>query len=197
MTNESNMLNIEEMITGDITRIRYVVRFPNSRRTHAESVAEHSFFTALFAMLICRSLRTPETVISETLQKALIHDVEEAISADLPRPFKHSHPDLKSAFDMAAQHAFHQSVGRLLPDTASLEKLWKEAKEDIAGQIVAFADFLSVLSYLCLEAETGNKTIKRHVKELEQYANKFLGKDYAFLKEYATQAYEILGRIML
>lgn len=193
-------LNIEDMISGDVTRIRYVVRFPNCRRTHPESVAEHSYFTALFAMLIGRTLAVSEATIGLILQKALIHDVEEAISADLPRPFKYSSPELKAAMDMAAGLAFKQATHNLIENEEGLklEELWHNAKGGgVAGKIVAFADFLSVLSYLVLEAETGNKTIKRHVKELEEYANKFLDPEYGFLREYFNQAYEILKRIML
>lgn len=70
--------------------ITYVPRWsivPNGR---TQSVAEHSWRTARIAIAIAGYLRTRgyQVDVLQIAHKALLHDVEEAVTGDMPRPTK-------------------------------------------------------------------------------------------------------------
>lgn len=193
-------LNIREMLQGDPIRMRYVTRYSSYRITHPENVAEHSYYVVFYATMIawwCEDLG--EDIDWKTLMfYAMIHDVEESRSGDVPREFKYSDPELKKMLNQAADKAMVQLVGKLLSgggpeslqdesddrydDRDWLMDTWRSAKSDtIEGSIVAFADFLSVLSCLVQEKESGNQFALQHAPSLIEYFQTFNEPRYAFL----------------
>lgn len=191
-------IDLEKLLFGQTTRVRYVIRFGTCHRMRDESVAEHSFFVGFYSMMLGKHIRLSDAEMAELLQRALLHDIEEAVSGDFPRPFKHGDKELKKALDIAGQHAFEQAVDGLLPAyTEDLERMWVGAKEGKIGRILAFADFLAVLAYLCQEVEASNRTMKRQCDEMKKYWADFAKADYEFIRDLVNQSGAILGRIML
>lgn len=180
-------LDMWALISGFPVNLRYVLRFSTSRCIRPENVAEHSYYVCLYSFAIADwALRNDrvkfpelpdlqkltaqqrdilsslqkESFLTEVLTKATVHDLEEARSGDIHRPFKYSTPQLKGALDAAADAAFQQVVEQLFPfDDITKKgpcnfwlKLWSEAKNySQPGLIVRFADYLSVLSYVLQE----------------------------------------------
>lgn len=179
-------LDVWAMISGFPTNLRYVTRFSCSRCLRPENVAEHSWFVVFYSLLIAdwcvRNDRIEfpslnleggpdaaevlanqqQAFLGVVLAQATIHDVEEARSGDIHRPFKYSTPELKAALDASADVAAQQVFGQLYPledvadDGSSPLRwlhLWSRAKDKstYAGLIVRFADYLSVLSYVIQE----------------------------------------------
>lgn len=186
-------LDIITLLTGNTTRLRNVVRYSTCRRVNDEDVAQHSFYTVLYSALIATWVeRNSKMVISWALlmTKASLHDVEEAISGDFPRPFKVSDPALKSMLDVAALKACRVACQGIFPDDEEmLPGLWERAKNRTTeGRIVSLADCLSVLSYLYQEREAGNYGIHEHAADVEKYWNEFLDPSYDFLRPLIRQA---------
>ena len=97
------MSNIFEHISS--RALAHVMRF-NSRPQHfQESVAEHSFFTAYIASILCDLLKKEGMEINQekVLTMALIHDSEEIFSGDILGPFKHRSPELTKAIKLVNQ----------------------------------------------------------------------------------------------
>lgn len=187
-------LNMRELLLGRPTRLRYVVRFSICPRVHDESVAEHSFYTAYFAMMIAQDLMVREVEVNgyEVASKALIHDMDETYSGDMIRMFKHSSPEIKDAMDKAAEGFMEQHSKDLLGHEG-LCTIWKNAKSDnLEGAIVSLADFLSVLSYVVQEIQSGNHVMYEHLEDLKKFYESFHTDRYIELKEYIDQA----GRII-
>jgi 5'-deoxynucleotidase YfbR-like HD superfamily hydrolase len=215
-------LNIRELLDGNPVRLRYVFRYSTSRVQVPESVAEHSFYVALYCLFIGRwvlancstdileggGISTEDdrlagaSFLADLLQRALLHDMEEARSGDFPRNFKRSTPELHAMLETASTHAMEQVVEGLTgplnrdnPIGAELCACWQNSKNDtVAGRVLEFADFLSVLSFLLQE---DNRIIKRHVGDMHTYWQRFLGRDYDFIRPLVDQAGAIMTEVGL
>jgi 5'-deoxynucleotidase YfbR-like HD superfamily hydrolase len=197
---KDHTVNLSKVVIGDLARLRFVIRFSNCPRIHNESVGEHSFYTALYAYFISVSLRVQgfEVYVGQVLAKALMHDVDECISGDFIRMFKHSTPELKQAIDQASAK-FTKGVLKDVAKTSLLADVyfadWEKAKLGNEGRIVAFADYLSVLSYIAQEIELGNVRMRRQIPELKKFHSSFCTPEFKFLEEYVNQAEEILKNL--
>lgn len=172
-------LDLKELLAGNLSRIRNVVRFSNSTRIKDESVAEHSYFTAYYALVLGHVLSNVEGVsvdFGTMLTGALVHDIDEAVSGDFIRHFKYQDPELHKRLDDASsklmEGAFSSTSEAL---TGPLYAGWKSAKQDstVEGDLVAFADFLSVLSYVMNEIDCGNRKLIEQLDDMYEYAQSF------------------------
>lgn len=118
------------------------------------SVAEHSYYTALIAYDITTKLLERGVVIqtSKVLMSALMHDLAETITGDIPHPFKMISKDLKQKIKdvetQAARMYFPEYV-----DTHINAKI----DESIEAVVVHAADFLELYLYCVEEQLLGNK----------------------------------------
>lgn len=222
------MLNVREMLEGSPSRLRYVPRYSTSRVGHSESVAEHMYFVAFYALQIGTwvnheikdgRLAIPESwgpirkdvCIATLLQRAVLHDLEEARSGDFPRPFKHSTPEMKALLEQAGEIAFNQIVRPLWglpPEIPGDEEYsgpadeflisWLDAKDGTPeGMILEFCDFLAVLGFMLEEgAAGGNALVRRHIPDMNEYFAKFEGDEYNFLGQIRRTAKDLLWEIM-
>lgn len=172
-------LDLKELLAGNLSRIRNVVRFSNSTRIKDESVAEHSYFTAYYALVLGHVLSNVEGVsvdFGTMLTGALVHDIDEAVSGDFIRHFKYQDPELHRRLDDASSNlmegAFSSTSDAL---SGPLYAGWKSAKQDctVEGDLVAFADFLSVLSYVMNEIDCGNRKLIEQLDDMYVYAKSF------------------------
>jgi len=190
-------LNLRELCLGYATRLRYVKRFSTSHVQHVENVAEHSYYTALYCMLIGRQLEGVQMGL--LLQKALIHDVDEAFSGDIIRMFHRDGGVLeKAAHERAGEMVarFCEAVATDSSDSAKLVHTWNTAKDPgtLEGRIVAYADFLSVLSYVAQEVDCGNHRLLDNLDEIAIYAAKFTEDPaYNFLWDVITGHQELVA----
>lgn len=197
----TSKINLRELLTGGPARLRYVYRYSTARVQHPETVAEHSHFVALYSLLIGKWVQYTQGYdvdMARLLERAIIHDLEEAVSGDFPRPFKYSTPELRAMLERASSAAMTQLVNKVTgvctPISARLIETWHDAKDDtIEGRIVEFADFLGVMSFMMEEkAGNGNHSIERHCGDMDEYFQKFRGPKFAFLADLVHQAHVMM-----
>ncbi len=92
-----------------------VERFSVYKCHFREDVAQHSYFTALYAMILADLERVKETTkvdVEKLLRMSLLHDAEEARTGDIHHPFKHQDVPFAEALNGRAQEWFkHLMVG--------------------------------------------------------------------------------------
>jgi len=153
------MTTTTDILYGPLNRMRHVERFGGIPHLYAENVAEHSFWTAMIAMAI--TIETGQgTLMGEVLAQALLHDVEESMTGDIVREMKYASPEVRAAI-AAVEEEF---AGRLFDTGTQVGGAmwfhWLHAKGPTpAGEIVALADLLCVLSYVRHERDLGNTSL--------------------------------------
>lgn len=200
---ESFALDIKRMLTGRIDNLRDVFRYNTYRVQRRESVAEHSYFTSLYTYLVSIWVmeNNPELRldIGRAVVKALIHDLEEAVTADVPRRVKHDNPDLKTALEAAGRYGV-RDIGVSISGQKMAEYLlndWRSSKNaTVSGRIVTFADFLSVLGYLIQEHQAGNR-VEAVFADIHKYSEMFHADEYLFIRPLVDQTDDLIGRYFI
>lgn len=201
MEGSNNIIDLRKIVLGNPSRLRFIIRFSNCPRIHDESVSDHSFYVALYTYYIAMDLYWKgykSLDVGIALGKALVHDMDECFSGDFIRMFKHSNPELKKEVDEACKRFMLKFSSEITPDIflqGQFYDYWNQSKKDVEGMIVAFADYLSVLSYIHQEIDLGNHRMERQVPELISFYKSFKDEKFKILNEYIETAGEILEEI--
>lgn len=191
------MISIKNLLMGSTIRAAHISRYSSIPVLHKESVAEHSYYVALYSALLAADIGLSVTERYEAMQMAIVHDIEECLTGDFLRSFKKSSPELDSEIHRAASICADK-VFKEIGETSIGHQEWKEAKGlSMPGRVVRFADFLSVVSYLCKEAALGNRYARVMMStELMEYLKlfhtpNFLNNGY---REYLNEVEGIIRR---
>lgn len=191
-------MKVKGLLLGSSSRLQNIVRYSNSHKIQDESVAEHSFSTALYCLVIGQELRNGglEIDVELAVKRALIHDIEESHSGDFIRTFKHSDPELAKAIEKAAKSFAKKLFTEMAsgPVAQNLLGMWENAKDrSLEGMLVEFADFLSVVSYVLREVSMGNRNLlMENAETLGTYANKFNDARFDFVRAQVREAQTML-----
>ena len=198
-------LDVRSILRGTIARTRYTFRFNGCRTAHRESIAEHSYFTSLYAMLVADWVQSsydglPIIDVSEVLRRTLLHDVEEVLTGDLPRPYKHGNGvEFHSMLEDTARKACREVTSSFTFDGTWAERyanIWERAKDDtVEGRIVSFADFLSAISFILQEIESGNRMME-HIHTVRNYLATFECPEYEFIGPLVRQIRDLVKEVM-
>ncbi len=126
----------------------------------AESLADHSYRVALFAMVIADAMaQDTEIDIERVLRMALIHDLAETRFGDLPAPAKRYFA--KNAKAIAEQNAFKDMTNPLDGLSNYYQSLLQEeiTAETLESQIVKMADRLELLLQVVEYELAGNQLV--------------------------------------
>lgn len=127
-----------------------VHRFSMMKLGNPESVLEHVGFVVVVSNLIGRELNVicPGTVdLDELTLKAMVHDLDELVVGDIPRPTKYHSPEVRRQFKEIESWGVAQVVDQLGLSADLQQNIMRghaEAKSDVEGLIVEVADILAV-----------------------------------------------------
>lgn len=148
-----------QLLEGPMNRAHSVYRYSSRPVIKQESVAEHTFFVMLYADMINASLGY-EANSEKLLRRALIHDIDECVTGDFVRSFKYRNPELRREIQRASREFLQDMLKAYSVDTSVLLAAWDRGKSDnIEGDILRVADYMSVVAYLIRELQMGNGTM--------------------------------------
>ena len=152
------LLNIRSLMT--------VGRFSVYKCHFREDVAQHSYFTTLYAMVLAdleRRLGT-EVDVERLMRMAVLHDAEEARTGDVHHPFKHQDVAFAEEMDNRAFDWFGKLLGGLPGDVAqeylSLRKAVRDTSSTEANLLKA-ADKIEALLWAYEEYLLGNVQVRK------------------------------------
>lgn len=154
---------IREWFVHPCLRVANVQRYSTVPTIHKESVAEHTFYVTLLSFKLAVAAGAN---IEKTLTIAMAHDLDEAFSGDMPRPFKYYSRDgnddtLKRFLDATCHHMMQRT---LEDDDVELLMAWEDSKAgSLEAQIVKFADLWSCLLFAYRERLLGSSTFADQV----------------------------------
>lgn len=181
------MSAVSEVMYGRIGRLRDTYRYSAQPSIFRENVAEHSFWTAMIGVTI--ALEVNDKLAPQVALKSIVHDLEECMTGDLVRDMKYANSDFREAV-LKIEREFLAEL--LLPMGIIGRKVfsrWEGAKDNtLAGQIVALADALSVISYCTRERMLGNEGLR----EIRDSCAELISSKFAQSKSLWPFAYEAL-----
>lgn len=138
----------------DPMRMHGIIRYANRNRIKNEDLAQHSYSVAYYCFEIAEKYHILKETRNKAIAMAVIHDIGEVFTSDLPHDVKYENPELKQLCDKLERKYVHEE----LPN--SVAELWDELEDkenpSLAGAIVKLGDSLSVNAYVDREIELGN-----------------------------------------
>jgi 5'-deoxynucleotidase YfbR-like HD superfamily hydrolase len=156
---------IIEASTTDIRRLSAVWRFSSIPVVAYENTAEHSFYVAVYAAMIHLEVSNDEGILGAVVMAALMHDVPEAVTGDVVRPFKYSSESLRKEINASERKLLGKmpwKVRQLFTVSDRMSTAEGPDGEEIGEYVeivVKAADFLSLYQYMRREAAKGNLEI--------------------------------------
>ena len=150
----------------DIRSLMTVGRFSVYKCHFREDVAQHSYYTTLYAMVLADLERKLgiSVDVERLLRMALLHDAEEARTGDVHHPFKHQDAAFAEALDNRAFEWFGNLLGGLPQDIAGEYIGLRKAARDTSSteaSILKAADKIEALLWAYEEYLLGNVHVRK------------------------------------
>jgi len=139
-------------------------RYSQTYLIKPESVLEHTGFVVLLSNMIGLKLieQGYAVDIGLLLSKAAVHDMDEIITGDIPRPTKYYNRGIREAIQ-EIENANMRLISKHLDLGDVIYNHWAEAKDNDEGFIVAISDTLAVVYKSWQEVQMyGNKAMREH-----------------------------------
>ena len=136
----------------NVRNLAWVPRWVIMKRNRTQSVAEHSFFVALYSIDVAKIVELGVEFYPNLLQYALTHDMEEMITGDLPAPYKHALPSTAAPWIVRTWEALEAPISLV--------------DNDVVRQIVKTADLIDSFLYLEEEVQMGNMIAADHIEKI-------------------------------
>ena len=165
------------------------------RLSRPESVLEHTGMVVLLCYLIRNQIFRELQIdipIGRLLAKATVHDIDELVTGDLPRPTKYSSPEVRAALTKLERSGVAK-VAALINDQ-SIEEHHLRAKDGDDGLIVSIADLLCACYKIWDEVIMQNNYLMvRQAIHVQQYVQERIHK----LKQLNTPISKFLLGLLL
>ncbi len=156
----------------DIRRLDYVYRYTTIPIVVQESTSTHSYWVAIYSIMIHFHIHPDDKDIGCLLLNALIHDLPECISSDVVRTFKYSTPELKQEIDRAEKLL----LSKFPYNINFLFQFCQDNKNKYIEAVTKAADFLSLFQYIRREIMRNNMEIYPfYIKMISDISSKTSG----------------------
>ena len=149
-------------------RTRYIQRCNNFFKIHSEDVAQHSCFTAQLSLIIADDLNNNAAFtekfgkvnVETVLRKALLHDMPEAVTSDIPYNVKRHSKELGARIADAETDMMNEAYEGSSHMFQSYKASGNDCKKGLEGDVVNAADMLELAWHCCEEVCMGNQFMK-------------------------------------
>lgn len=167
-------MNNSIKLFGLISGLASVNRFSMVQLARNENVLEHTGMVALICYQLHRQLLQRGVTLSlgVILKSAVVHDLDEIVTGDIPRPTKYASKQIHSEF-ISLEHQGMKAICQHLENEHLLSD-HAEAKLYDEGAVVALADLIAVVYKIWEEVLLrSNMNMIRQAKTVLGYLDKF------------------------
>lgn len=152
------MIKLTEKTINQLYKLDNIVRYNTAPKHKNETVAAHSFYTTLFAMMLCDELSVHDYIRRKAIQFALIHDIPEIIINDITHDAKQMMPEIVPILDKYEKAIINDNFPFIYNSMSD------ESQGTVfAKLIVDLADTISVLQFVLHEKMMGNQEVAEWV----------------------------------
>ena len=157
----------------ELTALRHIKRFQQNACVRPISVAEHSFYVGIIAYQYADELckRGIEVDRNAACVAGMHHDLEEALTTDLPHQIKRSSDGLYDAWEL-----LEARVQGMLGLIMAMPQM--PAKNTLLDLVVRVADWTELVLYVCEERLMGNRAIDVPAETILKALEKINPDDY-------------------
>jgi len=151
--------NIRHKFFAFTNRLKLINRWGLMFNRHSESVAEHSYNTAVIAHclgIVDNKVFGKNTDANKAATYALFHDITEIFTGDMPTPVKYKSVDMINAYAKATKEAEDNLLACLPVDLQLEYNDVISPKKNREKEIAEFADKISALIKCYEEVASGN-----------------------------------------
>lgn len=145
------------MFEREIRNLAFVPRWAIIRVQRQQSVAEHSYFVAIYADQIARAINWSGPR-DQLMRLALFHDMDEILTGDISAPSK----KVMESSAMSGWHIFEKWKTQRMEERINCFQSYLEIVSpwDKSGYaIIKTADLLEAVLFLCDETFSGNRNV--------------------------------------
>ena len=157
------------------SKLKFVTRFSGDNLIQPEKLESH--IIEMIGLAFDLHYGVGGFDLKQAIYLIVIHDIDEAITVDVPRPFKYFSDEFRVLLNKTV-HDYFESLGvdkQFLSDAESAKKC------GIEGKIVKLLDLVQVKKKLETEAALGNTTLDYKLKRVNSYLD-LMRKDESIYK---------------
>lgn len=194
--NERRIAFMRELVNGENRRLARVFRFDSSPVLRGENCAEHTWFVCFICLNMWAEFKSMGLNLDRgvLLSKAILHDLDEMLTGDFPRPLKYFNPGVRNMLNEVSRTIFTAWASRT-GFSSDLHQETLDAKEGPEGLIVKFADLVTVVSYVTEEFRMGNRLLLSKLGEVSRYMQEFRICLWEIQQEAASEGDTLISRV--
>lgn len=135
------------MFPRELRELSFVPRWSIARRIRDQNVAEHSFYTTVYALGICQHFSLSPETERRVIRYALCHDFEEIFTGDIPGPAKRA---------IAHEHGYANVIVPHVKKVLGPIFWHKDEVPQVVASIVKIASLIDEIFYMATEFQLGN-----------------------------------------
>jgi len=153
------------MVNNVLDNLTHITRWSGFPIIKPESVSDHVWgmlALALFHVPTINDERAenglPSIDLKELVYKIVLHDIDESVYCDIPRPFKHYDDKINSEIERVAQTLMYSNLSSDLVKDALAAK-----DQSIEGLYTTIFDFIQAGKKMVFEVKLGNRFILNEI----------------------------------
>ena len=165
-------MRLKELLKSKIFRTDQVISYSGLRTREPETLSHHIIEVQLLSLKMYYELLElgyNELELGQLLYKGLLHDMDEVITGDFPRPIKYYNKEIRDSIEFVADKSVqllsYNEFGSMEP-----YKVWSTSKSGHAGLVIKVSDLAVVAKKAAEEVLIfGNNEYLKVLDEVKGY----------------------------
>lgn len=182
---------VDKIINSPLHNLPFVTRYSGVNLIKSESVSDHVWGMCALALELVPQLNDnldedSKIDLKDVIYRIVVHDIDESVTCDIPRPFKYATKELRVEIEKASILLMTKYLNSSIV-TSSLEA---KDGDTIEAFLVRVFDLMQAGMKMRQEVELGNQFIKSEVPNVINALEEYVVVDFPKIK--GTEAAKIL-----